>query len=117
MLGSLVALLPITATLLLSIIALLLPRLSWHHAGSPPHIADERIVFDPASIMSIIRASAAGGVPDFFQGLHHAPESAKDKDHHFFFIGLTDDNKIGFVEPEAPGFGIPYPHTGRKQHI
>ena len=59
--------------------------------------------------MSVIRASAAGGVSHFFQGLRHASESAEDTEARFL-IGLTDDNKIGFVESEAPSFDIS--HTG-----
>lgn len=111
-LGSLIALLPITATFLLSVLALLLPR-SWkhqHHGGSRPNTADERITFNPSSIMSIIRASAAGGVSDFFQGLRHASESAADEEAHFLFVGLTDDNQVGFVESKTYSTCIPGPH-------
>lgn len=106
--GSLVALFPITASFLLSVLALLLSRSLQHRTGSAPNSADERIIFDPSSLMTIIRASAAGMVSHFFQGLRHAPASAEDKDAHFLSIGLTDDNQIGFVESETRSSGNPY---------
>lgn len=116
-LGSLIALLPITATFLLSILALLLPWSLQQRAGSLPSSADERIVFDPSSIMSIISASATGGVTQIFRGLRHTPEPAEDEDAHFLSIGLTDDKKIGFVEPGTHSTGIPYRAQTWRRHL
>lgn len=114
-LGNLIALLPITVTFLLSVLALILPWALKHHALTrlPQNSVAEHIVFYPASIVSLVRASAAGGVSHFFQGLRHASDSAIDRDAHFLSIGLTRDNKIGFVESETPqaSFGAPGKNT------
>ena len=107
-LGSLIALLPITATFLLSILAFLLPRSWQRHRGSPANTADERLVFDPCSIMSILRASAAGGGVALFSGTWSCPRVRRRRGSSFFFIGRTVDNWMGFVESETRSPRVPY---------